>query len=60
MATTNSTVPENTPRYTLPDAQRQAILVLSYRSIQTAKIERQRLAFIALYGDEFGIEQDAH
>lgn len=60
MATTNSTVPENTPRYTLPDAQRQAILALSDRSIQTAKIERQRLAFGASNGDEFGLDQDGH
>lgn len=61
MATTNSTAAAPTPaQYALPEAQRQAILAQSDRSIQCAKIERQRLAFIALYGDEFGLAQDTY
>jgi len=47
-------------RQTLPEAQRKAILAQSYRSIQNAKIERQRREFIDQYGDEFGLDVHAN
>lgn len=44
--------------YSLPDADRQALLVGSREGRRTLLIERQRQAFIALHGSEFGGGED--
>ena len=43
-------------RYKLPDSDRKAILALTPSAIQAAEVERQRNAFIEMYGSPFGDE----